>query len=76
MSSIICTLTKYYQDDQIKKCEMGGACSAYGDVKNVYGRPRRRWKDKIKMDLRDMGLAWRVWIGFTWLRTGTGGWLL
>jgi hypothetical protein len=37
-------------------------------------RPRRRWEDNIKMDLRDMGLG--MWIGFLGLRTGTGGGLL
>jgi hypothetical protein len=35
------------------------------------GRPRRRWEDGIRMDLREIGLG--VWIGFDWLRTGTGG---
>jgi hypothetical protein len=39
------------------------------------GRPRRRWEDGVKMDLREIGL-WGVWIGFDWLRTGTGGGLL
>jgi hypothetical protein len=47
---------------------MGGACSAYGERKDVYrvlvrkpegkrplGRPRRRWEDNIKMDLQEMG---------------------
>ena len=34
-------------------------------------RPRRRWKDNIKMDLQEVG--WRAWIGLIWLRTGTGG---
>jgi hypothetical protein len=38
------------------------------------GRPRRRWEDGIRMDLRGIGLG--VWIGFDWLRTGTGGGLL
>jgi hypothetical protein len=33
------------------------------------GRPRRRWEDNIKMDLREIGL----WIGFIGLRIGTGG---
>jgi hypothetical protein len=37
-------------------------------------RPRRTWEDGIKMDLREIG--WGVWSGFTWLRIGTGGWLL
>jgi hypothetical protein len=38
------------------------------------GRPRRRWEDGIRMDLRGIGLG--VWIGFDWLRAGTGGGLL
>jgi hypothetical protein len=37
------------------------------------GRPRRRWVDNIKMDLRDDGI---VWIGLIWLRIGTSGGLL
>jgi hypothetical protein len=32
--------------------------------KRPLGRPRRRWEDGI------------MWIGFDWLRTGTGGGLL
>jgi hypothetical protein len=38
------------------------------------GRPRRRWEDNIKMNLREMGLG--MWIGFICLRIGTGGGLL
>jgi hypothetical protein len=38
-------------------------------------RPRHRWEDGIKMDLRKTG--WGVgWSGFTWLRIGTAGGLL
>jgi hypothetical protein len=37
-------------------------------------RPRRRWEDGIKMNLRESG--WGVWSGFTWLRLGTVGGLL
>jgi hypothetical protein len=40
------------------------------------GRPRRRWEDGIRMDLREIGLGGGVLIGFDWLRTGTGGGLL
>jgi hypothetical protein len=36
------------------------------------GRPRRRLEDGIRMDLREIGLG-GGWIGFYWLRTGTGG---
>jgi hypothetical protein len=42
--------------------------------KRPLGRPRRRWEDGIRMDLREIGLG--VWIGFNCLRTGTGGGLL
>jgi hypothetical protein len=38
------------------------------------GRPRRRWVDNIKMDLKEIdGMEW---IGLIWLRIGTGGGLL
>jgi hypothetical protein len=33
-------------------------------------KPKSRWEDGIRMDLREIG-----W-GFDWLRTGTGGELL
>ena len=63
---------------------MGGACSAYGKKRGVYrvlvgkpegkkppGRPRRRWKDNIKIDLRKWDVG--VWTGSNWLRIGTVG---
>jgi hypothetical protein len=31
-------------------------------------RPRRRWEDRIKVDLRENG--WGAWSGFMWLRIG------
>jgi hypothetical protein len=37
-------------------------------------RPRRRWENGIKMDLRE--ISWGVWSGFNWLRTGIVGGLL
>ena len=37
-------------------------------------RPRHRWEDDIKMDLRKMGLE--ACTGSMWLRIGTGGGLL
>jgi hypothetical protein len=62
-----------------------GACM--GEGRNMYrvlvgkpegkrplGRPRRRWEDGIKMDLREIG--WGGWSGFTWLRIGIIGRLL
>jgi hypothetical protein len=38
--------------------------------KRPLGRPRRRWEDGIRMDLRETGCG--AWIGFDW----TGGELL
>jgi hypothetical protein len=37
-------------------------------------RPRRRWEDGTKLDLREICCG--VWNGFTWLRIGTVGGLL
>jgi hypothetical protein len=42
--------------------------------KRPFRRPRCRWEDGIRMNVRDIG--WGVWIGFNWLRIGTGGELL
>jgi hypothetical protein len=39
------------------------------------GRPRRRWVDNIKMDLREREDG-MVRIGLIWLRIGTSGGLL
>jgi hypothetical protein len=60
--------SKYTYNDQIKKDEMGRACSTNGAKRNAYRvlvgkpegkrpleRPRRRWVDNIKMDLREIG---------------------
>jgi hypothetical protein len=54
---------------------MGGACSTYGGKRSVYrvlvgkseqkrlfGRPRRRWEDNIKMDLQAVGFGDIDWI--------------
>jgi hypothetical protein len=46
---------------------VGGTCGTNGRERNVYrllvGRPRRRWKDNIKMDLLEIGLNVVDWIG-------------
>jgi hypothetical protein len=65
---------------------MGGACSTNGDKRNAYrilvrkpegkrplGRPRRRWVNSIKMDLRWNGM---VWVRLICLRIETSGRLL
>jgi hypothetical protein len=59
----------------------------WGEVRNAYkilvrkpegrrplGRPRCRWEDNIKMDLRELRLEVRI--GFIWLRIEIVGWLL
>jgi hypothetical protein len=38
------------------------------------GRPRRRWENNTKVDLREVG--WGVWTGSIWPRIGPGGGLL
>jgi hypothetical protein len=74
---------------QIKSRRMrwAGHVARMGEGRKVYGvllekpegkrplvKPRRRWDDGIKMDLREIG--WGLWIRFAWLRIGTGGGLL
>jgi hypothetical protein len=64
-----------------------GHVARMGEGRNVYRvlvgkpegkrpleRPRCRWEDGVKMDLREIG--WGMWSGFTWLRIGTVGGLL
>jgi hypothetical protein len=54
---------------------VGGACSTHGigekivqgfggkpEGKRPLGRPRRRWEDGIRMDLRELGLGCVDWI--------------
>jgi len=40
--------------------------------KKLLGRPRRRWEESIKMNLREVGCGART--GLIWLRIETGGW--
>jgi hypothetical protein len=66
---------------------MGRACSTNGrekecmifvgrpEGKRPLERPRRRWADNIKTDLREREDG-MVWTGSIWLRIGTGGGLL
>jgi hypothetical protein len=44
--------------------------------KRPLGRPRCRWEDGIRMNLREIDWVGGVRIGFNWLRLGTGGELL
>jgi hypothetical protein len=56
----------------IKEDEMGRACSTNGGeekcIKRPLGRPRHRWVDNIKMDLREIGRDGMVWIDLAWDR--------
>jgi hypothetical protein len=42
--------------------------------KRPLGRPRHRWEDTIKMDIKK--IKGEAWTGFIWLRTGISGGLL
>jgi hypothetical protein len=39
--------------------------------KRPLGRPKHKWQDGIRMDLRETG--WGMWSVFIWLRIGTSG---
>jgi len=43
----------------------------YDMRKRPRGRPRRRWEDNIKVDLREV--EWDAWNELIWLVMGTGG---
>jgi hypothetical protein len=60
---------------QVKANEVGGACGTHGRGEKVYkvlvgkpegkrplGRPRRRWEDEVRMELREIGLGGVDWI--------------
>jgi hypothetical protein len=44
--------------------------------KRPLGRPKCRWVDNIKIDLREIRWDGVVWTGSIWLRIGTSGGLL
>jgi hypothetical protein len=65
----------FHNNNQAKDNEMGRACSQNGekinacgmlvgkpDGKRPLGRPRRRWVNNFKMDLRDIR-----WCGVDWI---------
>jgi hypothetical protein len=67
-----------------RRMRWGGHVARMGETGNAYrilverpegkrplGRPRRRWVDNIKMDLREIGWDGRDWTGSNWLRIGT-----
>jgi hypothetical protein len=44
------------------------------ECKRPLGRPRRRWQNNIKMDVREIGIGRAT--GFGWPRIGSNGGLL
>jgi hypothetical protein len=67
-----------------KRMRWAGHVTRMGKTQNAYrifvekpernrplGRPRRRWVENIKMDLREIGWDGMVWVGSIWLRIGT-----
>jgi hypothetical protein len=75
---------KYHQErEKLLTAREKGICSEFYTFMTCYlilkgrrplGRPRRKWEDNIKMDLREVG--WGAQTGLIWLRIGTGGGLL
>jgi hypothetical protein len=68
-------VTKQHLGDQVKKTEMSRTYSTYGERRGAYrvlvekpegrrplGRPKRRWKDNIKVDLREVEWGDADWI--------------
>ncbi|KAJ4433912.1 hypothetical protein ANN_16226, partial [Periplaneta americana] len=62
-------------------CKWAGHVARMGESRNAYrvlvgrpegkiplGRPRLRWEDNIRMDLREVGSEDREWINFAWDR--------
>jgi hypothetical protein len=67
---------RYHYADKIRDNEVGGACGKHGrgekivygkpEGKRPLGRPRRRWKDGIRMDLREISRGRLDPVGSGW----------
>ena len=68
-------IAQYCSGDKIEKNKIGGVFSMYGERRCVYrvlvvkpegkktlGRPRLRWEDNIKMDLKEVGSDGMDWL--------------
>jgi hypothetical protein len=77
-------LHNLYSTPNIIRMRWAGHVARMGEKRNAYrilvrkpegkrplGRPRRRWVDNIKMDLRELG--WSGMDLLIWLRIGTNG---
>jgi hypothetical protein len=64
--------------DEVKEDEMDMACNKKGEARNAYrifvrkpegkrplGRPKRRWVDNIKIDLKEIGEGVTDWINLS-----------
>ena len=71
---MICTPTENFSGDHIEN-EMGGECSTYGGGERCIqglvgkpegmrpaGRPRRSWKENMKMNFLEVGYGGMDWI--------------
>jgi hypothetical protein len=74
-----------YYGDEIKECQLDGACSKHGkndkyrkyfcSIRKPEGKTQLlgltlKREDSIKLDLKELGC---MWIIFIWLRTGHSG---
>jgi hypothetical protein len=82
-----CSSSTFVRVIKSRRMRWAGRVARMGEGRGVYrvlvrrpegkrplGRPRRRWDDNIKMDLREIGIDGRT--GFSWLRIGSSGGLL
>jgi len=75
MISLMTCTHQIYSGDRIERNELVGHVARMGKMRGAYsdlvgqpegkrplGGPRRRWKDKIKMDLQEVGRRGMDWI--------------
>ena len=83
----LCSSPKLIRNLQSKRQRWAGHVARMEEFRNAYrvlmgrsdgkrplGRPRRRWEDNIKMDLKEVGCDARNWMAL--LKIGTNGGLM
>ena len=50
------------------RCIQGRVLVGKSEGKGPFGKPRSRWDDNIKMNLKE--IRWETWIGLIWFRIG------